>query len=83
MEERLWDRIYVLVDIHDTVFHASYDKIETYEWFPYAKECLREMTKRGDIALILWTSTHREAIDNYLDVFARNGIVFDFVNVCR
>ena len=39
------------------------------------------MTKRGDIALILWTSTHRDAIDNYLDVFARNGIVFDFVNI--
>lgn len=81
MKERSWDRIYVLVDIHDTVFHASYKKIEKYEWFPCAKECLREMTKRGDIALILWTSTHREVIDRYLDVFAKNGIVFDFVNI--
>ena len=39
------------------------------------------MTKRGDIALILWTSTHREDIDKYLDVFAKNGIVFDFINI--
>ena len=81
MEERSWDRIYVLVDIHDTIFHASYEKKETYKCFPCAMECLREMTKRDDIALILWTSTHREAIDKYLDVFVKNGIVFDFVNI--
>ena len=81
MEERSWDRIYVLVDIHDTIFHASYEKKETYKWFPCAMECLQKMTKRDDIALILWTSTHREVIDKYLDVFAKNGIVFDFVNI--
>ena len=81
MEERGWDRIYVLVDIHDTVFEACYHSKEDYNWFPYAKECLQELTKRKDVALILWTSTHQDAIDRYLEVFAKEGIVFDFVNV--
>ena len=30
MKEKGWDKIYILVDIHDTVFEATYSKDEYY-----------------------------------------------------
>ena len=44
MKERNWEKIYVLVDIHDTIFEGCYHNTETYKWFPYAKEALDIMS---------------------------------------
>ena len=81
MKERNWEKIYVLVDIHDTILKASYHNKETYEWFPYAKEALDIMSHAQQISLILWTSTHNGAIKQYLEHFKENGIKFDMVNI--
>ena len=81
MKDRGWEKIYVLVDIHDTIFRGTYSKEETYEWLPYAKECLQVLTSMEYVSLILWTSTHHEEIAKYLNVFEENGIHFDMVNV--
>ena len=81
MHDRNWEKIYVLVDIHDTVFEACYHNKEEYKWFPYAKEALEIMSYSQRISLILWTSTHKEDIDRYLKVFKENGIKFDMVNI--
>ena len=81
MRERHWDKIYVLVDIHDTIMRACYSNEETYEWFPYAKEALDIMSHAQDISLILWTSTHESAIKKYVNYFNNYGIRFDFINV--
>lgn len=81
MRERNWDKIYVLVDIHDTILKACYNNNETYEWFPYAKEALDIMSHAQDISLILWSSTHESAIKDYVEHFKENGIRFDFINV--
>lgn len=29
-QEKAWDKIYVVVDIHDTILQACYEKEETY-----------------------------------------------------
>lgn len=81
MKERNWEKIYVLVDIHDTVFEACYHNEETYKWFPYAKEALKIMSYSEQISLILWTSTYDDVIKEYLEVFKANNIKFDMVNV--
>jgi hypothetical protein len=80
MIEKKWDKIYVLVDIHNTVFRPSYRNKETYMWFDGAKETLQYMTKCKQICLILWTSSHEDKIKEYLDVFEANDIHFDYVN---
>lgn len=80
MKERNWEKIYILVDIHDTIFEACYHNEEKYKWLPYAKECLQLMTKMENISLILWTSTYENVINKYLDYFNENGIKFDMVN---
>ena len=78
--ERNWEKIYVLIDIHDTIVHACYEDAETFHYFPAAREALQLMTSRDDICLILWSSTYREKLDMYLAHFAADGIRFDFVN---
>lgn len=80
MIEKEWDKVYVLVDIHNTIFKPSYRNKETYEWFQGAKETLQYMTQCKELCLILWTSSHEEKIKEYLNVFEENGIHFDYVN---
>lgn len=81
MKEYNWEKIYVLVDIHDTVFEACYHDKEEHKWYPYAKKALDIMTHSQQISLILWTSTYNNVINEYLEYFKENGIRFDFVNV--
>ena len=33
MRDKNWDKIYVLVDIHDTIFEACYETDENFKWF--------------------------------------------------
>ena len=80
MCRRNWEHIYVLVDIHDTVFKACYHEKEEHKWYPFAKEVLQLMSYATNIKLILWTSSYREVIDEYLEYFKTNGISFDMVN---
>ena len=81
MKEKGWDKIYILVDIHDTVFEATYSKDEYYRWFPYAKEALHLMSINPRISLILWSSPYTDAIEKYINTFEKSKIHFDMVNV--
>ena len=81
MKEKGWDKIYILVDIHDTVFEATYSKDEYYRWFPYAKEALHLMSINPRISLILWSSSYTDTIEKYIDTFEKSKIHFDMVNV--
>ena len=81
MKDRNWEKVYVLVDIHDTIFEACYHDKEEYKWYPFAKECLDIMSHAQQISLILWTSTYDDVIADYLKYFKQFGINFDMVNV--
>jgi len=80
MKDRNWEHIYVLVDIHDTIFEACYHEKENHKWYPFAKEALQIMSYARNISLILWTSSHKESINEYLEYFKANSISFDMVN---
>ena len=80
MREKNWEKIYVAVDIHDTILRACYDDEETYDYFPSAKEVLQTMTLRDDICLILWSSCHRDKLKEYARHFLDDGIRFDYIN---
>ena len=75
-----WDYIYILIDMHGTIFIPSYLSKETYEFYPYAKEVLRMLSKASNTKLILWTSTRPIDTVEYQKVFMSNGIYFDYVN---
>ena len=80
MREKEWTKIYVAIDIHDTILRACYDEEETYDYLPWAKEALRMMSLREDICLVLWSSCHRDKLEEYVRHFLDDGIRFDYVN---
>ena len=79
-KEKNWDYIYVLIDVHGTIFKPSYLNEEKYEFYPYAKEVLQLLSKDPNIKLILWTSSTNQAALDYGVVFNRNKIYFDYLN---
>ncbi len=79
-EEKNWDYIYILIDVHGTIFKPSYLNEEKYEFYPYAKEALQLLSKDPNIKLILWTSSTNQAALDYGVVFNRNKIYFDYLN---
>lgn len=78
--EKGWEKIYVVVDIHDTFLRACYEQEETYEYMPYAKPALQLLTSRDDICLILWSGCYPERLEAYRKRFSEDGIHFDYVN---
>ena len=75
-----WDYIYILVDMHGTIFTPSYLKEEKYEYYPYAKEVLQLLSLYTDTKLILWTSTRPIDTIEYQKVFINDDINFDYLN---
>lgn len=78
--EKGYDTLYIMVDVHNTILKPSFEKEETFEYFPYAKETLQMLSNMGDIKLIMWTSCYEDKIQMYLEHFKENGIFFDYVN---
>ena len=80
MVEKSWDHIYILIDIHGTVFKPSYHNKETYDFYKFAKETLQELSKYDFFKLIMWTSSNKDTINDFIRVFNENDIHFDYVN---
>ena len=78
-EERGWERIYVFIDIHDTIFPSDYGKGRNFNYYVNAKECLQTLTKRKDVCLGLYTSSYSADIAAYLDKFQDGDIMFELV----
>lgn len=79
---RNWDRLYMAVDLHETVIKPTYnnESIENSEFYKNAKGCLQYMSKRKDIVLIMYTCAHEDTIKQYLEFFKGNEIEFNYVN---
>jgi len=80
MHERNWDKIYILVDIHGTIFESSYSISDPLIAYPDAINCLRLMSSIKEFCLILWSSTSKSVAENYLKYFANNEIKFKYFN---
>ncbi len=79
-EEKNWNCIYVMIDLHGTIFKPSYDVEEKYEFDPYAEKVLKLLSEEKDIKLILWTSTDNIYINSYINVLDKHKIYFDAIN---
>lgn len=79
-KEQNWDYIVVLVDIHDTIFKATYSSNENYEYLGKAKETLQLMTKMPNIKMILWSSSYIDKLADYMYKMSDDYICFDAVN---
>lgn len=80
-KSRNWDRIYVLVDIHDTIIPSDYKSVgRDLVTYKYALPALRALSKREDVYLILWSSCTETTAKYYLDYFKEMGVDFDSFN---
>ena len=77
-KENNWDYIVVLIDIHDTIFKATYSKEENYEYIGKAKDALQVMSARKDIKIILWSSTFSKI--QYIFQLDKDNIIVDAFN---
>ena len=78
-EKNNWDKIYVLVDVHDTIMQGTH-KEGDYLWYSQALDVLKEMSDMNDICLILWTGSHKETIETIISKLREQGICFDYIN---
>lgn len=81
-----WNRMYVLIDMHGTIFKPSYLNEEKFEYYDYAIAAIRLMNEysyehpKMEIKTILWTSTTQEATEEYVKRMNTDGIKFDYIN---
>lgn len=79
--KRGWKKVYIFVDLHDTVLEPSYHGGDiSRKCFEGAIECLQEFSKRNDVILVLYTSSKEDHIEEYRKFFAQFGIHFTYVN---
>lgn len=79
--ERKWDKVYWAFDLHSTILVPNYKagQIPT-EFYPKAKETLQMISKMKNICMIMYTCSHPNEIEEYLEFFKKNDIHFKYVN---
>ncbi len=81
-KRKKWDKIYIAIDIHDTIVHGNYNANELpTEFIANSKEVLQYLSKREDIILLLYTCSHPTEIVKYIDFFNSNDIKFKHSNI--
>lgn len=76
-----WEKTYWAFDIHETMLKPNWTPgtIPT-EFYPHAREALQLLSQRDDIVMFLYTCSHPHDTDQYLELFKKNQIHFDYVN---
>lgn len=77
--KRGWAKVYVVVDLHDTLVASNYEGLAT-RYYPEGIRCLQALSQRDDICLILWTSSYGADVEHYRNELSDQGIEFDFFN---
>lgn len=80
MKSRNWSHIYVVLDIHDTVFKSTYENNAPLLPYKYCIEALQKLSKRSDINLIYWSSTAGNEQLRHIDTLAEDMIIFQDFN---
>ena len=69
----------IAVDFDDTITYVN-DYPNTGQLKPEAIEVLKKLKKK--YTLILWTCREGKPLQDAVDLLAKNGIEFDYVNEC-
>ena len=75
-----WPKLYWAIDLHDAIIKATYKMDGPINYFVNAKKVLRQLSKRKDMCLILWTGSYSSTIQQVMTNFSGNKIYFDYVN---
>ena len=78
---RMWEKVFWMIDVHDTIFPGVYAQNQDYVFYRSSKEVLQFLSKQVDTHLILYTCSHKHEINKMLTTFKLNSICFDSVNI--
>jgi hypothetical protein len=78
-QNRDWSKIYVMLDVHDTIASSTYRDDEV-TFYPEAIEALRKLSKFPEIKLVLWTSCYPERYEYFINKLGALGIKIAYVN---
>ena len=74
-----WPKLFCAIDLHDVIIPGTYTRNnEKRQFYPDGKEVLQWLTNRKDICLILFTSSHEDAIFDILQWMETHNIHFDY-----
>lgn len=77
---RGWEKIFVIVDIHETILLPTWSEQRSNEYYPMAKESLQLLTEMDDVCLIQWSSSSGTNNFMYKSEFAKDNIHMDYIN---
>jgi len=78
---RNWEKLFICVDLHDTIIQGKHSlNKDNIEYLPNAIKVLQNLSKRKDIVLILWSSSHIVTVAKALDKLEKQGVYFKYVN---
>ena len=61
VQSRNWPFVYFAIDVHDTIFKGTYKKDnEGKQFYPWAEQVLRNLSKNPKIKLLIYTSSHEQ-----------------------
>ena len=72
-------KIYIAVDIHDTIAEANY-KNTMPDVLNGAQKAIQALRGFPEVVLILWSSCYESSYQTYLDHFKSHGMIFDYFN---
>jgi hypothetical protein len=58
LKERDWDKIFVTIDLHETMIKPTYESDDVFEFYDGVIDTLKMMSNSEKISLILFTSSH-------------------------
>ncbi len=77
---RGWDRIYVAVDIHETMMIPTWTPTLSTEFYEHALDALRLISEDPDVCLILWSCSLKEVNEQYQKLLLGLGVNFHYIN---
>jgi hypothetical protein len=76
-----WDKTFWSIDLHETCLKPNYQVGNIpKEFYPYAKETLQILSNLPEVTLIMYTCSHPNEIEKYIEYFEENNIHFEYVN---
>lgn len=75
-----WDRIYIIVDLHETVLLPTWSVDRSNVFYPNARRCLRLLSTMKEVVLILWSSSSVSNNVEYQRFFQKEGVDFKYIN---
>lgn len=75
-----YDKCYVCIDIHGTIFKPTFSVEENFKYYPFAKKTLQLMSECDDTIRILWSGCYKNGFKKYLDKLFSDNILIHYIN---